>query len=99
MPVWVLAIYTLAAARLTGLITADDITRTAQTAVLNWLPNTSLGRAAGTLVTCQWCASIWVAAVVAPVAWWWADRPWFAIPAFALAASQVTGMLSDLGRN
>lgn len=98
MPVWVLAIYTLAAARLTGLITTDDITSTARDAVLRSLPINKLGAALTDLLTCQWCVSIWVGAVVAPVAWWWADRPWFAVPAFALAASQVTGMLSMLGR-
>lgn len=98
MPVWVLGIYTLAAARLTGLITDDDITSTARDAVLQRLPDTRLGRALADLITCQWCVSIWMSALIAPVAWWWSDRPWFAVPALVLAMSQVTGMLSTLGR-
>lgn len=46
------------------------------------------------LVTCPWCVSIYVAAVVAPLAWAWGTRPWLAIPALALAFSHLTGLLA-----
>lgn len=98
MPVWVLGIYTLAAARLTGLITTDDITSTARDAVLQRLPDTTFGRTLTDLITCQWCVSMWVGAPIAVIAWWYPTRPWFALPALILAISQTTGMLSSLGR-
>lgn len=46
------------------------------------------------LATCPWCVSIYVAAVAAPLAWFWGSSPWLAIPALALAFSQVTGFLA-----
>lgn len=100
MPVWVLGIYTLAAARLTGLITDDDITSTARMAVLNRLPANKFGAALAELITCQWCVSMWVSVLLAaPIAYWWGERPWLLVPALGLAMSQVTGMLSRLGRS
>lgn len=49
------------------------------------------------LVTCPWCVSIYVAAVAAPIAYLWGDTPWLFVPALALAFSQVTGLLAQLG--
>lgn len=46
------------------------------------------------LTVCPWCVSVWIGAVAAPVAWFWGTRPWFAIPAVALAFSHVTGFLA-----
>lgn len=46
------------------------------------------------LLTCPWCASIYVAAVAAPIAYWWGTAPWFLVPALALALSHVTGLLA-----
>lgn len=48
------------------------------------------------LLTCRWCASIYVAAVAAPIAYWWGTEPWFLVPALALAFSHVTGLLNQL---
>lgn len=91
---WV--VYVLTVARLTGLITADEITKKPRKAILRRLDEDS---EIGTLLTCQWCMSVWIAAVVVPVAALWGDRPLLLVPAGVLAASQVTGMLSDLGRS
>lgn len=49
------------------------------------------------LLTCPWCVSIYVGAVAAPVLWFWGSSPWLAIPALALALSQVTGLLAPKG--
>lgn len=99
MPVWALIVYALVVARLTGVVTTDEITRTPREWLLARLDDTRPARAVGYLITCQWCVSIWVGAAVAPLAWFWGYLPWLLLPALALAASQVTGMLSDLGRD
>jgi hypothetical protein len=49
------------------------------------------------LLTCPWCVSIYVGAIAAPVLWFWGSSPWLAIPALALAFSQVTGLLATKG--
>jgi hypothetical protein len=49
------------------------------------------------LVTCPWCASIYVAAVAAPLAYFWGSSPWLFVPALALAFSYVTGYLAQFG--
>lgn len=49
------------------------------------------------MVACvRWCLSLWVAAFVACMAWWWGGTPWFMIPALTLTASQVTGFVTML---
>lgn len=99
MTIWVLLVYTLAVARITGLITADEITRPIREAVFRRLNGERTShQMIVTLIRCQWCASIYVAAVAAPVAWWHGTNPWVLIPALALAFSFVAGALSDLGR-
>lgn len=98
MPVWALVVYALAVARITGLIAADEITRPAREWVLDHLDDTAPARTVAYLITCPWCVSIWVGAVAAPIAWYWGWHPAVILPALVLAASQVTGMASDLGR-
>jgi hypothetical protein len=46
------------------------------------------------LLGCPWCASIYVAAVAAPIIFWWGLSPWFLVPALALAFSYITGFLA-----
>lgn len=93
-------IYTLAVARVTGLITLDAITDDARGAVIAWLDDRpkTLGSYLATLIECPWCAGMWVALVASPMVWFWGDSPVMLIPAVALAFSQVTGMISNLGR-
>jgi len=47
-----------------------------------------------TLLTCPWCASIWIGAAAAPLAWFVGRSPWLLVPALALAFSYVTGWLA-----
>ena len=44
------------------------------------------------LITCAWCASIWVGPLVTVPAYFYGDAAWFVIPAVVLLASQVTGL-------
>jgi hypothetical protein len=46
------------------------------------------------MLGCPWCASIYVAALAAPVVFWWGLSPWFLVPALALAFSYITGFLA-----
>jgi Protein of unknown function (DUF1360) len=101
IPVWLqLTLYALAVARLTGLITADTITEPVRDALIGWLddrPKTA-GEFIATLIQCPWCASVWIGAAVAPLVWAWGGSPVMLVPALILAFSQVTGMISNLGR-
>jgi hypothetical protein len=49
------------------------------------------------LITCPWCASIYVGAVAAPLWYWLGSSPWLLVPAAALAFSYVTGFLAQHG--
>jgi hypothetical protein len=49
------------------------------------------------LITCPWCASIYVGAVAAPLWYWLGTNPWVLVPAAALAFSYVTGFLAQHG--
>jgi len=101
IPVWLqLLIYTLAVSRITGLVVSDSITEPVRDALINWLDDrpATLGSFVAELIQCPWCAGMWVSLVVAPLAWYWGDSPIMLIPALALAFSQVTGAISNLGR-
>lgn len=95
-----LLIYTLAVARITGLITQDALTEPIRDRIISWLDDrpATLGSAIAKLITCPWCAGVWVSAVAAPLLWWHGENPWLLIPALALAMAQIVGMTSDLGR-
>ena len=99
MPVWVWLTYALAVARLTGLTVADDITAPARDWAIDHLPLSRFGAAVEELLRCPWCVSMWVAAAVVPAAWNWGTRWWLLGPALILAASQIVGMTSTLGRS
>jgi fatty acid desaturase len=95
-----LVIYVLAVTRLTGLIVSDSITEDARDNFIAWLDDRpkTLGAYITTLVTCPWCAGMWAALIASPLVWFWGHSPFMLIPAIALAFSQVTGMISNLGR-
>ncbi len=95
-----LLIYALAVARVTGLIVTDSITEPVRdkiVAALDDRPGTS-GALVAELITCPWCAGMWVSLIAAPLVWFWGESPVMLIPALALAFSQVTGSISHLGR-
>jgi hypothetical protein len=95
-----LVIYALAVARVTGLITTDTITEDIRDNLIAWLDyrEKTLGHTIATLITCPWCAGMWVGLLASPLVWFWAESPFMLIPAIALAFSQVTGMTHNLGR-
>lgn len=44
------------------------------------------------LITCSWCASMWVAPPVVVSAYYCGESAWFVIGSVVLLASQVTGL-------
>jgi hypothetical protein len=107
MPTWWWAVYALAVMRLTGLVAKDEITRPIRQALIARLDTSKgthrkiaylVGGATDEGDGCPWCLSVWIAAPVAPLVWYYGHLPWVAIPAFALALSQVTGMTASIGR-
>lgn len=95
-----LVVYALAVARVTGLITTDTITEGIRDGLIGWLDDRpkTLGSFVATLITCPWCSGMWVASAASPLVWFWGDLPALVIPALALAFSQATGMISEIGR-
>lgn len=96
----IIAIYALAFMRVTYLVTLDTITEPVRDWIVVHLDDApgSAGSWFAYLVTCPWCASVWLGAVAAPVLLTWGDSPWLFVPALALALSQIAGMFSNLGR-
>lgn len=95
-----LGIYALAAARITGLITTDTITEPLRDKILGWLDDrpATLGAFVAKLITCAWCAGLWVSGVTALLVWWHGDNPLLLLPALGLAIGQFVGMTSHVGR-
>jgi hypothetical protein len=97
---WIWIVYALAVARFTGLVTLDTITEPIRDRIIVALDDTpgSGGAWLAKLVTCPWCASVWISAVAAPVVWNLGHSPWLLVPALGLAFSFVSGATSNLGR-
>jgi hypothetical protein len=99
-----IVIYMLAVARITTLITHDQITLPARQwaigrfdpykRVHRWIVYL-LGEPDGDATGCPWCVSIWIAFLMLPTLILW---QYACMPVIALAASQVTGMIFKLGR-
>lgn len=108
-PAITLLVYALAVARVTRLINSDKITENVRERLIDriwqrWRPAVPVEDREyadeplpAYLITCPWCASIYVAAVAAPVAYFWGTIPWLFVPALALAFSYLTGLLAGLG--
>ena len=97
---WVYLVYALAVARFTGLVTLDTITEPIRDAIVVRLDDTpgSAGSWLAYLITCPWCASVWIGGFAAPMVYNWGDSPWLFVPALALVFSFVAGATSNLGR-
>jgi fatty acid desaturase len=95
-----LVVYALAVASVTGLVTSDSITEDLRDRLISWLDDRprTLGSYVAKLVTCPWCAGMWISAAAAPMVWFWGQSPWLIVPALAFAFRQVAGMTSNLGR-
>lgn len=99
-----LVIYALATARITSIVTGtDEITRPYIQKLANHINPDELESGwrhlLSYLIACQWCGSIYIGALVAPIAYWHGHHPAALIPAMALTFSQITGMLSKTGRD
>lgn len=96
LPAWLtLALYALATARVTGLITQDQLTSAPRV----WATK-RLGRREQLiyLLHCPWCVSIYVGAAAAIVWYTVGNHPVPVVLAALLAFSQITGMISNVGR-
>lgn len=105
MPVmnsWVaLVVLALAVTRATGLVVKDDLTAPLRNPIAYRLGVVNQNQKRpfiGELVTCPWCASMWIAAFTVAGVWLWHDQPWLWCLALIGAFSQIAGMLSDVGR-
>jgi hypothetical protein len=104
-PLVIFIVYALATARLTAIATGQDeitadwvlkLVEKINPAKLEsgWRFKLAYG------VGCMWCASVWLALLLAaPAAYWFPTEPWAMLPACALAFSQITGMTSGWGRD
>jgi len=92
-------LFALAVARISVLITDDRITLKFREAVIDRVaPGPDGTHPLATLVVCPWCVSIWVGFALAPVVYYLHTNPVVAVVALALASSQVTGMIANVGR-
>lgn len=95
-----LLIYALAIVRVTGLVTTDTLTESLRDGIIGWLDDRprTLGKYLATLITCPWCAGMWVSLAGTGVWWLWGDVVPVFLLALSLAFSQFTGMISGVGR-
>lgn len=103
-PLVLFLVYALATARLAGIATGEDeITAAAVLALKKKINPANLEKGwrhyLSYFVSCMWCTSAWIGALLMTCAYWYGTAPWALIPALALAASQVTGLLSGVGRD
>lgn len=47
-----------------------------------------------TLITCDWCAGMWIATACTLAAWQWHDTTWYLIAAGALTTAHAVGWLA-----
>ncbi|MFJ1543299.1 hypothetical protein ACIODS_32670 [Micromonospora chalcea] len=91
-----IAVVLFVVARLTRLVTADEITPRLRESIVKRLPE---GSAFAYLLFCRWCLSVWTAAPAA-AGWWqlsdvprWSGYWWVDVPTVALALSYAIGLL------
>lgn len=93
MTIVTLFLAALATARLTRLVTADILTEAPRDTVINWLTYRGHGMLAY-LLSCPWCASMYIGSGVAAAWYAWGDSRVFAALCAALAFSHITGRLA-----
>ena len=91
----VLIVYALAVARVTRLVTDDKLTAAPRARLAEHLSQGGHPMLLY-LIGCRWCASVWISAIAAPLAYYGGQTPWLIIPALALAFSMITGLLSEV---
>lgn len=89
-----LALYVLAVARVTRLITEDVITEPLRLHIERRFGGESM---VAYLFSCAWCMSLWVALVTAWAVVDLAGLPTWLWAPLALAASHLTGLLASMG--
>lgn len=91
----VTALWVLAVARMTRLLTVDRLTEFLRL----WAVRISKQNEHGMAVyfsTCPWCVSMWVGLVSAPLLLWLLGQTMWLSPLFALAASWFAGVSANL---
>lgn len=96
--VWIVALLTLAAARLTRVLTTDKIGEPYRAFIVRRFGQESL---AAYFAHCAWCTGMWIAALATPLTWWAAGlrhhlplNGGWAIPALTLTVSYLIGVLA-----
>lgn len=90
-------ILVLAVARLTRLVVADEITKELRNGLIARLnEEKAFHLKLAYLLTCTWCASVWVAAPVAVGTHYFGAHDWWWLALSTVAASQVAGMLGEV---
>jgi hypothetical protein len=85
-----------AVSRLTRLVVEDSIFEAPRSRLLDRLEaGGSRAVFLGELLSCSWCASVWISFPAAYVAVEWPSSPLFLVPAAALTASAVAGWLGS----
>lgn len=87
-----LALFCLATARLSRIITSDQILNRPRRRIIIRLGHT---HPLSYLITCDWCVSTYVGAGAAAAWWHWGDTRAFVAITAALAASHVAGFLAS----
>lgn len=104
-----LILLAMAVARLSAIVTLDEITYPARAALIRRLDGTRrLHRWAVYLFGgvddppgcdgCPWCVSVWISAGAAPLWWYHHDNPVMIVAVTALALAQAAGMINTLRR-
>lgn len=87
-----LLIAALATARITRLITRDEITHPARRRVLKHLKPTGM---LAYLIVCDWCVSVYTGSAAAALGAWGGYWPWTLAAPAALAFSYTAGWLAS----
>lgn len=86
----------LSVMRLTRLVTLDTLTDRFWLRLVNVLGRWPSAQHWFTkLITCTWCASMWVAPPVVTAGYFYGHTTWFTIAAMVLVSSQLVGLLAQ----